>query len=191
MTTASQSNGKSSPIAKFITLALVGLIKNPVFLTALFGPLLLSLVLSSLRDQVSTLPPATSNTLLGLLNHSQLSGFVDYCIQYYTAILVTITSACYLLDHGLVDLIKGDKTSGDWTRAYQAFGLLLLVWAGYILMSSASKYSVFEIYIQNPPLLGSGSKRPPMNSWITWIRLVLGLYCVVLPYLPRLKANPE
>ena len=168
----------------------ISFILDPVVVLSLFGPTIVRKALTHVQGDL-----ALKNgdiAISKLLGDPIFPGVVDYTIQFYTALLVFVFWFAKWLNTTLAPWVRepaattGTKT-GLLLRAYFILGLGVIVLSVYVfLLDGAANTKVISIYAKHTVELGVW-KWPPLESPITWVRIVVGLVGAAMLLFPALR----
>ncbi|MGI8504284.1 MAG: hypothetical protein ACR2LR_24575 [Hassallia sp.] len=165
---------------------------HPVVLISLFGPLILSVNLLSLRYTLGFLYGADGvsgefSELKTVLNDIWAYALIDFNVQLYTLMLAWIifyVEVCglsiKLMRRYTVARLK-DVINGSTPSLILAAGITLLFFGGVLVFFSGSLSSpdTVRLYLPDGLNISGGIRVPPFESGITWFRGLI-LICGVL-----------
>lgn len=166
---------------------------HPVVLISLFGPLILSVNLISLRDSLGFPYGQMGVTgdyqeLKTALNDIWAYALIDFNIQLYTLMLAWLVFyievfglSLNLMRRYTVSRIK-DVIYGSTKSLMLATGIVLLFFGGVIVFFSGSLSGpdVVKLYLPNELNISGGIRIPPVESAISWFRLLILIFGIML-----------
>lgn len=168
---------------------------DPVIFLSAFGPLLVTLSIRLLHGEVLSIAPSDgSSGWQEVLRNREMPGVVDYIIQLYTALLVWVfwtvrwwsstvkhvALKVYSAESPTQTLVGADGREYLRSVIYTILGALLTLWAVSIFFFGGTANSdVVSIYIDHTKSFGQW-RWPPLNSPLTWFRIAIAVFGVVL-----------
>lgn len=178
---------------------LIRVLLDPVVVLSLFGPSIVVFALSHIKGTLAaTSSGPVAHHLLALFQEDMLPGIIDYNIQFYTALLVTvfwfarwfntilIPWAIELSSGGGLEVTNTDIESkaSFINRCYLVLGMLVFMYCfKTFLLGGAATPEVLQVYISKRTSFGTLGL-PPITTPITKVRVfvgAIGLLMLVLP----------
>ncbi|MCG8092942.1 MAG: hypothetical protein JAZ17_04810 [Candidatus Thiodiazotropha endolucinida] len=182
---------------------------HPVVLISLFGPLILSVNLLSLRDALGFPYGQMGVTgdfleLKTVLNDAWAYALIDFNIQLYTLMLAWLVFyievfglSLKLMRRYTVSRLK-DVINDSTKSLVLATGIVLLFFGGIVVFFSGSLSGpdVVELYLPNGLNISGGIRIPPEESAISWFRLLILIFGIMLSLweqrtLPKIMETPS
>lgn len=166
---------------------------HPVVLISLFGPLLLSVNLLSLRDALGFHYGATGVSgdfaeLKEVLSNTWAYALIDFNVQLYTLMLAWIIFYVEVFGIGLKVMRRHTVTrvakviNESTISLLLAVGIVLLFFSGVLVFFSGtlSGPGTVSHYLPNGLHISGGIRIPPFDSHITWFRGLILFFGVFL-----------
>lgn len=122
----------------------------------------------------------------------KLPGFADYVIQYYTAVVALVFG---LVRHIFPVVLPnhsgnaGNDEEHTGVAWYQIFCICVCIFAVFVLARGAVNLNTLQIYTKHTTRFGVGGL-PPMESWLTWLRITIAISGIWHSQLKVRKAIP-
>lgn len=177
---------------------------SPLVFTTFFGPSAILYAVKSIRSDLALLGkdkvgPAVWDLLF---TNAAAPGTMDYCIQYFTAILVTAFWAHTWLNTIVLPFERlqavvhstalAEKEQRGRLIGFFASGIFMGGWALYhLIFGGAANLSVLQNYLSHTTQWGQGGL-PPTESPITWVRFAVffhGMAMLIWPVTPSEKTT--
>lgn len=138
------------------------------------------------------LTPDANGDVAQLLTHSAVPGLIDYTIQYYTVLLVSIfwifawgsgVLGFYQKANGIkLDCFKGGSPSKGQIIVYLVLGSLLCAWVVFaILFGGVATPEVLHKYLVTTKALGK-VQLPILSSPLFLMRCSLGVHLISMSF---------
>lgn len=150
---------------------------NPLTLIGIFGPLILVNVFKLVNADFITKAISNGRTLEGNpLSPNAVVGIVDFCIQYYTALIVYVFWFFAWAAPTLMFSVKKHRPINSiLTLIVFGSGILLVVWFYLFLNTGAvANAEVLQIYIEHNTAFGE--IHWPPRTLLFWTRIVVSMH---------------